>query len=423
MSEPEVKEEGAPNSDTVQMAAFSDHRDELFTALDMLYIYGNASGRNKFRERWPDVAAYIFGEQLIVFDDDGTTDFDLRKNLEEEADSRRFFLKETIEDMVDKSVDSGMLQFDYVGKVVDAFGPLVSVFLYSETVIERVRPGALEQSRSALASTNIKLDEGGVSSAEKEALAGDASSENFEAVKPIDTAQPPEIVSEDLLPQEGLVDDMQHVAELSEEAVAEELSDEEASQDQSLSDFGSNPAPSVGGSLSPPPSAEAVAEAAAKVERDKLPEKPEEMAKPWDKLKKAPAAERADLESLPAAQPEEGTSVQGSNPAPAPDEPLVPLQESVKPVQDMAVSEPLTDRPAVNPPLPAVEVPQNDLVAPDASSPEAPSEVPQHQPDEVLPPQEAHPEAASQSPKPLEDTTEEQSAESKIDSVSFAGRE
>lgn len=121
-------------------SAFSDKKDDLHVALDTLYIYGNASGRNKFREKWPDVADYIFGDVLIQFDQDGVGDFDLRKSLEEEADSRRFFLKETIGELEEKSVDSAILQDEYVGKVIDAFGPQISCFLYSDTVIARVRP-------------------------------------------------------------------------------------------------------------------------------------------------------------------------------------------------------------------------------------------------------------------------------------------
>lgn len=137
----------SPKSDNdAAMAAFSDQREGLADALDTLYIFGNASGRNKFREKWPDVATYIFGDVLIGYDDQGTEDLERRKALEEEAEERRVFLRTTIVDMVEKSVDSGVLQFDYVGKIVDAFGGKISKSLYSESVIERVRPGVLSSS-------------------------------------------------------------------------------------------------------------------------------------------------------------------------------------------------------------------------------------------------------------------------------------
>ncbi len=234
MSESGFKEEGAPNKSSVQKAVFNDKRDDLFTALDTLYIYGNASGRNKFREKWPDVAAYVFGERLIVFDNEGTNDFELRKELEEEADARRFFLKETITDMYEKSVDSGMLQFDYVGKVVDAFGPNISKFLYSETVIERVRPGLLATGVSEGASES---DNDGVSAAEKEAL-NQPVSEPLDDIQPIDTdsmAIPADDLSvvhdvsidektlDDIVPPESDQDDMQDVADVDAGAAKELL--------------------------------------------------------------------------------------------------------------------------------------------------------------------------------------------------------
>lgn len=130
------------------MAAFSDRFDELEEALSLLYIRNNASGRNKFREKWPNVARYIFGEQLIQYDNEGTQDIEHRRKLEEEAGQRRILLKATMVELVDKSVDSGQLQFDYVGSVIDEFGPDLSKFLYAEDVIERVRPGLLAKSQA-----------------------------------------------------------------------------------------------------------------------------------------------------------------------------------------------------------------------------------------------------------------------------------
>lgn len=247
----------ASKPDTSSMAAFSDKRDGLFTALDMLYIYGNASGRNKFREKWPDVAAYVFGEQLIGFDNDGTTDFDLRKTLEEEADARRFFLKETIEDMVDKSVDAGMLQFDYVGKVVDAFGPLISTFLYSETVIERVRPGVLERVKAD--QVEDEEEEESVSAQEKEALTN-TSDQILDDIQPIKTDTAEDDLEDNqnlsldndqldqIVPSEKVRDAVQAIREIDVEASADSLFPEDA--DVPISG-GTNPAPPAGEPLEP----------------------------------------------------------------------------------------------------------------------------------------------------------------------------
>lgn len=126
-----------------ELAAFSPRMQELYEALSLLYIDSNASGRNKFRDKWPDVALYLFGETLIEYDNDGPADWNHRKKLEDEANQRRVLLKVTIDELIEKSVDSGMLQFEYVGQVIDQFGPDLSQYLYAVDVIERVRPGIL----------------------------------------------------------------------------------------------------------------------------------------------------------------------------------------------------------------------------------------------------------------------------------------
>lgn len=134
------------NLDTPQsnsMAAFSDKMEDLGEALDVLYIPRNASGRNKFRGVWPDIALYLFGEKLIEYDDKGGVDHDHRRELEETACDKRLLLKSVLKEIVNKSVDAGMLDMEYVGKVIDEFGSCVSKFLYAENIIERVRPGLL----------------------------------------------------------------------------------------------------------------------------------------------------------------------------------------------------------------------------------------------------------------------------------------
>ncbi len=138
-------EEENPKSNS--MAAFSPQMTDFAEALDVLYIRNNASGRNKFKEKWPDAAQYLFGAQLIQYDYEGPKDLDHRKQLEEEASERRLALREILVELVDKSVDAGALQFEYVGEVIDKVGPLLSTFFYAEDVIERVRPGVLAKVR------------------------------------------------------------------------------------------------------------------------------------------------------------------------------------------------------------------------------------------------------------------------------------
>ncbi len=140
------EEKKATNEETPtanSMAAFSDKLNDLGEALGLLYIIKNSSGRNKFREKWPEISEYLFGSTLINYDINGCDDKEQRAKLEEEANERRIMLKTTISEIVDKSVESGSLMFDYVGEVLDKYGADISVFLYAEDVIERVRPGLL----------------------------------------------------------------------------------------------------------------------------------------------------------------------------------------------------------------------------------------------------------------------------------------
>ncbi len=191
------------------MAAFSPQMKEFGNALDMLYIRNNASGRNKFKEKWPDAAQYLFGAQLIQYDYEGAKDLDHRAQLEEEAIDRRILLKDTLAELVDKSVDAGTLQFDYVGQIIDTFGPLLSVFLYAEDIIERVRPGLLTKAKDAqkdvseedtaegdiasVGASNVSddyagLDDRSLLEAEKEILSS-ASGDDLDDIKPIDVSE------------------------------------------------------------------------------------------------------------------------------------------------------------------------------------------------------------------------------------------
>lgn len=143
------KEKEDAKREAAAMAAFGSHLDDIAEALDVLYIPNNASGRLKFRDKWDFLAGYILGEELMDYDINGVKDHDRRKVLEEEANGRRLKLKATLQEMVVKSVDSGQLQFDYVGRVIDEYGPKLSEMLYAENVIERVRPGILKTMRDA----------------------------------------------------------------------------------------------------------------------------------------------------------------------------------------------------------------------------------------------------------------------------------
>lgn len=127
-------------------AAFSPRIKEFKEAMSLLYIRNNASGRNKFRQKWPEVAKFIFGEVLIQMDNQGTQDRELRAKLENEAGLRRIALKTILAEYEDKSVKSGSLEFGYVGELLDKLGVDIAKLMYAENIIERVRPGLLSKS-------------------------------------------------------------------------------------------------------------------------------------------------------------------------------------------------------------------------------------------------------------------------------------
>ena len=131
------------------LSVFSEELQNISDNLDLLYIRSNASGRNKFRDKWPKVAEYIFGEQLITYDNEGTQDHDLRIQLEADAGERRISLKQTIAELKEKSIDEGSLQADYVGNVIDLYGPYIASLLYLDNIVDRVRAGSLEKIEAA----------------------------------------------------------------------------------------------------------------------------------------------------------------------------------------------------------------------------------------------------------------------------------
>ncbi len=130
-------------------AAFSDKLDEFYEAIATLYIKKNSSGRIKFNEKWPVAAKYILGDELIGFDTDGVTAdlLDRRSDLEEEAEDRRVDIKHTIVELKEKTSKAGVLQFEYVGEIIDKFGVSICQHFYTDTILERVRPGLLAKAQ------------------------------------------------------------------------------------------------------------------------------------------------------------------------------------------------------------------------------------------------------------------------------------
>lgn len=132
------------NSDT-DRRAFGEKLDEFQNALNLLYIKKNQSGRLRFAEKWRGPAEYIFGADLLDIDTRGPTPEEraLRSELEESAEDRRIELKQVLAELREKSVASGVLQFEYVGKIIEQYGGEIACIFFAENIIERVSPGLL----------------------------------------------------------------------------------------------------------------------------------------------------------------------------------------------------------------------------------------------------------------------------------------
>lgn len=118
----------------------SDRFEEFFEAVDVLYIKNNLGGRNNFAAAWPDAAQHIFGEELMAFDREGAPDKERRARLEEEAESRRVDLLESIGTLEEKSVDKGVLQVEYVQALVNKLGRKLALNVYSRWLVNRFIP-------------------------------------------------------------------------------------------------------------------------------------------------------------------------------------------------------------------------------------------------------------------------------------------
>lgn len=147
MSEKTKKGDGKDqqlDSEAAARVAFCPNMAHIKTDLGLLYLKNNASARNKFGDTYPEIAHYVFGDELIAYDHEGCTDWEHRSELEEGALQRRFELLQVLEEVEDKSVKSGSLEKEYVEKILDHFGAGVCSFIYTEEIIERVRPGLLK---------------------------------------------------------------------------------------------------------------------------------------------------------------------------------------------------------------------------------------------------------------------------------------
>ncbi len=369
-AEKKTEKEKAPPQ-TNSMAAFSKKMTDLEEALSLLYITKNPSGRLKFKEKWPEVADHLFGPDLIKYDTEGVEDREHRTKLEEEANDRRIDLKQTIAEIVDKSVKSGSLQFDYVGTVVDQYGPVMSTYLYAEDVIERVRPGVLAACKEKTAEPPAD------DAPEKKPSVGDDMSDTANISAVSDELN----MEKDDMMETGTIDEDQ-------DTIADDMQKEEQAEDKKLS----NEEKTI---LSNAPE---VPEEAESTEAQ-LPDNhvPDNVHQPEAKPTLPP--EPPKQESSPEVKPIE---------TPAPIETKPPVETQEPPV--LPDAEPQSVKPIETPPpvLPEADKPAESVAQEEAANPAPPvSDVP-----DILkpPPAETQAPPVPEEPKKVEELTAPQAA-------------
>ena len=371
MSDAPAEEIDAPTINS--MAAFSNQLQELTNSLNLLYIRNNASGRNKFRHKWPDVALFILGEQLIKFDNEGVInieDRERRSELETEAGERRIQLKQTISEIIDKSVDQGSLLFDYVGGIIDIYGGGISRFLYAEDVIERVRPGLL-------ASCVTVQDADDAKKAADDAVRDELISKNAAALNDSTTNQGHKMPLED---QKLSVEEQSILSNISAESSSgDTLDDIKPIETEAPARTLNNPVPEALQAVKPPVAPVqdvATPEPEATPTQDKLEEKQEEekaaplsppsMSEALDSIKPidtGSVADEAPKKELPPEPPKEVVEEQVAVEAVKEDVPTPPPVEEKKPIED-AVSDSVKEESVPEPVIeePSTETPKTETI-------------------------------------------------------------
>lgn len=127
----------SPVPETKKPKLMSDQFDEFCDDLELLYIPKNLSGRVQFTKKWPAAAAFIFGQQLLDYDQNGIKDRETLQELEEDAEIRRSVLLETFETIQDQSISQGSLRANFITSVVKDLGENFARNIYSKPIIDR----------------------------------------------------------------------------------------------------------------------------------------------------------------------------------------------------------------------------------------------------------------------------------------------
>lgn len=119
---------------------FSEELEKFVDALERLYIFDNLSGRLQFREKWPQVATYLFSADLLHIDEVGSTDKAFKQKLEQEADTNRIALLSTIEEMKEQHNNEGALDAATTREFIVKLGRQNSMHIFHEEIVNRFAP-------------------------------------------------------------------------------------------------------------------------------------------------------------------------------------------------------------------------------------------------------------------------------------------
>lgn len=199
----------APPQPTPENKLTSEQFEAFKDALEVLYLKANISGRIQFAKNWPAGAAYVLGEELLKYDEDGLGEKARKTELEEEAEERRAALLEAMETLEEKSVDKGALQTEYVRSAIEGWGRELSLLIYGAHLVDRMlgaappAPPVQELAQEAPAeppaapesSAPVKVDVSPPEPAQPQEHVSEPkvepSSDPMDAVKPIDMSSPP----------------------------------------------------------------------------------------------------------------------------------------------------------------------------------------------------------------------------------------
>ena len=119
--------------------------DDFLALRNALYILSvhHMADRLDFAARWPAVADYIFGAELLSYDHHGTPDKIRRAWLENKAEEGRLEFIELCNALEERSVaggDAGLLDMAYVSGVIEAVGYEVALHLYDQQIVDHILP-------------------------------------------------------------------------------------------------------------------------------------------------------------------------------------------------------------------------------------------------------------------------------------------